>query len=213
MRTATRLLLGLSSVLAFTACSGDDDDDGALDGSVTRDAGPTTTRDGGANDRDGGVGAARFTVTIENISGETALPGPFSPGAWILHDSAAPLFMSGQADYGDGLVAIAEDGDPTTLAAALPAMGAGAFTTPVGGAGPAPAFPGESYSFSFDGDPANPNLSFATMLVQTNDVFLAPDEDGIALFDAVRGSDPTALEGLPLMATARLLRAAGLAVP
>lgn len=36
---------------------------------------------------------------------------------------------------------------------------------------------------------------------------------GIALFDAVRGSDPTALEGLPLMATARLLRAAGLAVP
>lgn len=36
---------------------------------------------------------------------------------------------------------------------------------------------------------------------------------GIALFDAIESSDPTALIGLPLIATARLLREAGFAVP
>lgn len=36
---------------------------------------------------------------------------------------------------------------------------------------------------------------------------------GISLFDAVQSQDPTALVGLPLIATARLLRQAGFAVP
>ena len=36
---------------------------------------------------------------------------------------------------------------------------------------------------------------------------------GISLFAWLRADDPTALEGLPLVATARLLRAAGFAVP
>lgn len=36
---------------------------------------------------------------------------------------------------------------------------------------------------------------------------------GISLFDAIETSDPTALIGLPLIATARLLREAGLPVP
>ncbi|VXB69471.1 hypothetical protein LUTEI9C_50109 [Luteimonas sp. 9C] len=36
---------------------------------------------------------------------------------------------------------------------------------------------------------------------------------GIVLFDAIRSDDPTALIGLPLIATARLLRAAGYALP
>jgi len=36
---------------------------------------------------------------------------------------------------------------------------------------------------------------------------------GIALFDAIRSEDPTALIGLPLIATARLLRVAGYALP
>ena len=36
---------------------------------------------------------------------------------------------------------------------------------------------------------------------------------GIALFDAVGSRDPTALVGLPLIATARLLRQAGFALP
>jgi len=36
---------------------------------------------------------------------------------------------------------------------------------------------------------------------------------GIALFDAIESRDPTALVGLPLIATAELLRGAGFAVP
>lgn len=36
---------------------------------------------------------------------------------------------------------------------------------------------------------------------------------GIALFDAIESSDPTALIGLPLIATARLLRQAGFELP
>ena len=36
---------------------------------------------------------------------------------------------------------------------------------------------------------------------------------GIVLFDAIETSDPTALVGLPLIATARLLRQAGFALP
>ncbi|MCC7250072.1 MAG: septum formation inhibitor Maf, partial [Lysobacter sp.] len=35
----------------------------------------------------------------------------------------------------------------------------------------------------------------------------------IALFDAIETQDPTALIGLPLIATARLLREAGYAIP
>lgn len=36
---------------------------------------------------------------------------------------------------------------------------------------------------------------------------------GISLFEAIRSDDPTALVGLPLIATARLLRSAGYALP
>jgi septum formation protein len=36
---------------------------------------------------------------------------------------------------------------------------------------------------------------------------------GITLFDAIETDDPTALIGLPLIATARLLREAGFALP
>lgn len=36
---------------------------------------------------------------------------------------------------------------------------------------------------------------------------------GITLFDAIEGTDPTALVGLPLIATSRLLRDTGLALP
>lgn len=58
----------------------------------------------------------------------------------------------------------------------------GAFTTPLGGTEPAPAFPGDAYEFSFDAAPGS-YLTFATMFVQSNDLFYAPDEMGIALYD------------------------------
>ena len=56
------------------------------------------------------------------------------------------------------------------------------FAVPVGTTDPGPLPPGESYSVTFSAKPGD-SLSFATMVVQTNDWFLAPGEDGIALFD------------------------------
>ncbi|MCB1184668.1 spondin domain-containing protein [bacterium] len=61
-------------------------------------------------------------------------------------------------------------------------FGSGAFTTPVGAAGPAPIFPGEAYEMSFGAAPGH-RLSFATMMVQSNDLFYAPDGNGIALYN------------------------------
>jgi hypothetical protein len=121
------------------------------------------------------------------LAARTGLTSPLAPGAWAVHTEDDPLFTSGQADRGEGLEALAEDGDPSGLAAAL--MGAsgiqssGAFNTPEGAAGPGPLFPGEAYVFEVDGAPGD-RLSFATMLVQSNDLFYSPDGDGIALFNA-----------------------------
>ena len=59
---------------------------------------------------------------------------------------------------------------------------AGVAAVPVGGEAPGIAHPGGAYEFvihAHDGD----YLSFATMLAQSNDGFLAPNEYGIALYD------------------------------
>ena len=60
----------------------------------------------------------------------------------------------------------------------------GVFNTPVGAGGPAPIFPGEAYEFTFGANPGD-KLSFATMFVQSNDLFYAPTGAGIALFNGM----------------------------
>ena len=121
----------------------------------------------------------------EALTTRTGLTSPIAPGVFAVHTGAGVLFDDG-ASATDGLESLAEDGDPAMLAtelASVDGVASGAFATPVGGTGPAPAFPGESYSFSFDANPGD-YLSFATMLVQSNDLFYAPDERGVGLFDA-----------------------------
>ncbi len=58
----------------------------------------------------------------------------------------------------------------------------GVFNTPVGADEPGPAFPGDAYTWSFYAHPGD-NLTFATMLVQTNDWFFGPGLAGIPLYD------------------------------
>ena len=136
----------------------------------------------------------QFTVTIENVStlatlrsatGETA-PAPNSPGLWVVHRKPSPLFKSGKTEMGWGLEAQAEDGDPTMLAKHCSThegvSAVGAFDTPVGDAAPGPALPGKSYTFTFGGKPGD-RLSIATMFGQSNDLFYAPEDGGIALFE------------------------------
>lgn len=132
-----------------------------------------------------------FRVRIRNISGDSDLPTFFTPGVWVLHSEAAPFFTSSEAGRGDGLRALAEEGGPAALADALRAQGflTGVFDTPVCADGPGPlpseiadGF-GNTYEFEVTASPDSPYLSFATMLVQSNDMFLLSGENGIALFD------------------------------
>jgi hypothetical protein len=127
-----------------------------------------------------------FTVRIENISDDSAFPGPFAPGAWAVHSEPDPFFTEDEMDRGLGLEAIAEDGNPASLAAALEGlMGvetSGVFNTPVGESGPGPLFPGQAYEFTFSTTMTTSQLSLATMLVQSNDIFASPDGQGIPVF-------------------------------
>ncbi len=65
----------------------------------------------------------------------------------------------------------------------------GVFNTPVGGSDPAPLFPGDAYEFTVDAGPnvlpgdGGTRISFVTMFVQSNDLFYAPGEEGIALYE------------------------------
>lgn len=61
-------------------------------------------------------GTTSFTVTIEVKANS---PTPLSPGVYVIFNDANPLFTEGQKDFGKGLESLAEDGDPTTLAASL----------------------------------------------------------------------------------------------
>ena len=79
---------------------------------------------------------------------------------------------------------MAEDGDPTQLAADLGARlrgDVGVFAVPVGSEGPGPLLPGESYEFMVTARPGE-RLQVATMLVQSNDWFLATKRQGVRFF-------------------------------
>ena len=134
-----------------------------------------------------------FKVRIENVSTGTTLtsstgmtaPAPNSPGMWVVHVKPARLFEIGKTDRGWGLEAQAEDGNPMTLVEHCMhhdgVKSTGAFDTPVGDDKPGPALPGKAYEFTVMANPGD-RLSFVTMFGQSNDLFYAPGEKGIALF-------------------------------
>ncbi|MEM1126822.1 MAG: spondin domain-containing protein [Bacteroidota bacterium] len=132
-----------------------------------------------------------FVVRIENVStGETLpIPGgsvavPMAPGTFAVHPPTVSFFENGGA-ASPGIEAIAEDGDASISASELRGAGTlqfGAFNTPVGAEGPGPLLPGNAYEFDLEAAPGD-HLSFATMFVQSNDLFYAPNPTGIPLFD------------------------------
>ncbi|MEM9950395.1 MAG: spondin domain-containing protein [Chloroflexota bacterium] len=198
-----------------------------------------------------------FTLTITNISGDLAIAGPVTPVVWVVHggddmmmeddmDEMADdmmathgvFFTTGEPDYGQGLEAVAEDGNPATLGAVVAGggfetpitpivyavhdnmMDGGIFFTtgeadrgngleavaedgspaalgeyatsnyassgvspiPLGAEEAGPALPGSGYTFTIEAT-AGEALTFVTMFVQSNDLFFAPSEAGIPLFD------------------------------
>lgn len=68
----------------------------------------------------------------------------------------------------------------------------GLFNTPDGADSPGPILPGQSYTFSFRAAPGS-YFSFETMFGESNDLFYAPADTGIALFDGgnMRSGDLT----------------------
>lgn len=126
------------------------------------------------------------SVLASHLEMNSGYVSPLAPGTWAVHASdTKPIFMNNSSDMGEGLENLAENGDPSTLAASLMSKtgvkSSGAFNTPTGSSGPGPLMPGNSYEFTFDAEEGD-YLSFATMLVHTNDLFFSPSEMGIALF-------------------------------
>ncbi|MFA9406369.1 MAG: spondin domain-containing protein [Anaerolineales bacterium] len=133
---------------------------------------------------------AEFTVKLENISEDETIF--LAPGAWVVFSEGEPIFTAWESDRGQGLEALAEDGDPSGLGASLGEyMGVietGVFNTPIDASDPGPLAPGGEYAFEFHAEAGN-RFAFATMFVQSNDLFYAPDGGGIALFNE---------EGMPI---------------
>ncbi|MFC7139652.1 spondin domain-containing protein [Halosimplex aquaticum] len=137
-----------------------------------------------------------FAVTIENVSDSDTLnttkgaqPVPLSPGAYAVHTGENPIYVPGES-ASDALERIAEDGFPiplvnemetsvvTELAGAENVTASGHFASLQGGL---PAIgPGESTTFYVNAT-KDEALSFATMFVPSNDLFIGPCQDGDAI--------------------------------
>jgi hypothetical protein len=143
---------------------------------------------------DRGLGLERIaedgntTELAESAMERTGLTSPVAPGAYAVHTGSSVLFAAGMPDPGEGLEMLAEDGDPSALSSAVAArtdvVANGIYNTPEGASGPAPAFPGDAFVFTVTAVPGD-RLSMASMLGQSNDLFFAPAEAGIVLFDAL----------------------------
>jgi hypothetical protein len=122
--------------------------------------------------------AGAFNVTVSNTSAG-AFVGSLSPVSWAVHDATTKLFQVGKA-VSAGLQSLAEDGIGVTLGTELAA------NTHVlsKGVGASPIATGLNYTFSVTPDAAHPNLSLVSMVVPSNDTFLALGESGVALLDA-----------------------------
>ncbi len=108
------------------------------------------------------------------------------PAAGVpIHSGPNPFVTGDMGERLHGLETLAEDGDPAKAAETLGMMDMvvihGVAAIPVGQADPGPAFPGAAYSFTVNAHDGE-RLSFATMYVQSNDLFYSPSGDGLPLF-------------------------------
>ena len=126
------------------------------------------------------------TITLEGLTNNTGYTSPFAPGVFAVHEAGLyPIFEENASDAGQGLEALAEDGNPSSLNTAISNLSGvtanGVFNTPEGASQAGPLLPGQRYTFMVTAEEGD-YLSLATMLVHTNDLFYAFDEGGIALF-------------------------------
>jgi len=126
---------------------------------------------------------AILAMDLDDNSGYVS---PFAPGAFAVSPGVDPVFMDGQAASSE-LESLSEDGNPAGFA--------NVFNTPKSGSTPAPIFPGESYEFTFDAAEGD-MLSFATMLVQTNDLFVGAENINLYTNGQALSGDITSMQSL-----------------
>ena len=131
-----RLSIALALAMILAACGGSDAEQAvgeaaaeqideevseeAMDDDMTEEAmDDDMTEEAMDDDMTDGHMPTTFTVTIENRSESTNLPTPLAPGAFAVHSAMDTLFAAGELDRGEGLEALAEDGDPNGLIDAL----------------------------------------------------------------------------------------------
>ena len=152
----------------------------------------------GQPDRGEGLEAVAETggadALAASVAAKTGVSSPLAPGAFAIHSDGDAIFTQGQSDRGQGLETLAENGGGDDLAASLSGAddveSAGAFAVTVNTGAGGPALPGDAYTFTFNAMKGD-KLSFATMWVQSNDLFFAPPAAGIELF----GSSGTPITG------------------
>lgn len=125
-----------------------------------------------------------FTIKIDNLSNASDLSTAFSPLVWQVGSQA--FFSNGQP-AGANLERLAEDGNPDLLLASLSDSLKGKLAAPVTA--------GQSASFTFKAKPGV-KLTFASMLGESNDLFIGPSNGAVTLFDA--NNEPVAPTDLTL---------------
>ena len=115
--------------------------------------------------------AVEVRVTIENLAPEN---GTYLTPLWVgFHDGTFDLYDLG-APASAGLERLAEDGATAPLSGEFAASGAGTVDATIPGPG-GPIAPGEAAAMTFDLDPAAGNgfFSYASMIIPSNDAFVA----------------------------------------
>jgi hypothetical protein len=123
-----------------------------------------------------------------NLRLDKGVSTPLSGGVFAVHADGMPLFAQGTPDRSLGLEQLAEDSNPEVVANALKSESIfgvesfGTFDVPVGGTDAAPCHAGQAFEVSFQARPGD-LFSMVTAFSASNDWFIAPPGEGMALFN------------------------------
>jgi hypothetical protein len=118
-------------------------------------------------------------VARDHKIGVSPFPLLRTPALWARHAVDMQIFEVG-SKTSTGLQRLAEDGNPTELLSELALLDT---VESSGTAGEAPAGTGMDFVFEISASKEAPMFSVLSMVVPSNDTFIALGEDGVALLD------------------------------
>lgn len=146
----------------------------ALTGAVLTTGGVAAARPGNRK------GEATYDVTIENLTGSESTDGPPATGQWLTppviatHRKSTGMFTVGEA-ASTGIKEVAENGNLGPLRSSLESDKHVDEIVVAKSGSPPPLAPANSVTVSISGDKGRKYLSFASMLICTNDGFTGLD--------------------------------------